>query len=219
MTHPIDREAIRASYDRVADEYARRIAGELAHKPFDRALLDRFAARVGTDGPVVEVGCGPGHVAAYLHARGLDARGIDLSPAMVDRARALFPALPFEIGDVTALAAPDASWAAAVAFYSLIHLPRGEMPAALRELRRVLRPGAPLFVAFHIGAEIRHLDELWGEPVSLDFVFFTPDEMQSYLEQAGFHVESLDERDPYPEVEAPTRRCYILARAFPRPTR
>lgn len=39
--------------------------------------------------------------------------------------------------------APDASWAAAVAFCSLIHLPRDEVAAALRELHRVLRPGGP----------------------------------------------------------------------------
>jgi hypothetical protein len=56
----------RTSYDAVADEYATRIAGELAHKPFDCALLDRFAARVGTLGTVADVGCGSGHVARYF---------------------------------------------------------------------------------------------------------------------------------------------------------
>ena len=39
-------ESIRRSYDQVADEYARRISGELQHKPFDRELLNRFAAAV-----------------------------------------------------------------------------------------------------------------------------------------------------------------------------
>jgi SAM-dependent methyltransferase len=210
---PADRAAVRASYDRVADEYVRCIAGELAHKPFDRALLDRFAARVGADGPLVDVGCGPGHVAGYLHAHGADVRGMDLSPAMVQRARTLFPEVPFEVGDVAAIAAADASWAGAVAFYSLIHLPRGELAAALRELRRVLRPDAPLLLAFHVGDEVRHFDELWGEPVSLDFIFFTSQEMEGFLRAAGFAVESREERDPYPEVEAPTRRCYVVARA------
>jgi SAM-dependent methyltransferase len=213
MSGGAERAAVRASYDALADEYARHIAGELEHKPFDRAFLDRFAARMGGAGPVVDAGCGPGHVAAYLHARGLDVRGIDLSPEMVEQARARVPGVPFDAGDVTALDAPDASWAAAVAFYSLIHLGPDEMAGALGELRRVLRPGGLLLVAFHVGEEVRHFDELWGVAIDLDFRFFTPREMEEWLRAAGFDVESAEERDPYPDIEAQTRRCYIVARA------
>ena len=213
MSGGAERAQGRASYDALADEYARHIADELARKPFDRAFLDRFAARMGDAGPVVDVGCGPGHVTDYLHARGLDARGIDLSPEMVQQARSRFPGVAFDVGDVTALDAPDASWAAAVAFYSLIHLPRDEVSSALRELRRVLRPGGLLLVAFHVGEETRHFDELWGVAIDLDFRFFTAREMEGWLPEAGFEVESLDEREPYPDVEAQTRRCYIVARA------
>jgi trans-aconitate methyltransferase len=59
------------SYDRVAKEYATRIFRELNHKPLDRELLDRFALRVHGIGPVCDLGCGPGHVARYLHERGV----------------------------------------------------------------------------------------------------------------------------------------------------
>jgi hypothetical protein len=52
-----------ATYDTVAEEYARRIGRELEDKPFDRALLDRFAARMAGQGDVWDLGCGPGHVA------------------------------------------------------------------------------------------------------------------------------------------------------------
>ncbi len=82
---------------------------------------------------------------------------------------------------------------------------------ALRELARVLRPGGSLFVAFHVGDETRRLDEWWGHPVRLDFVFFGADEMAGYLRAAGFAVEDATEREPYPEVEAPTRRAYLFA--------
>ncbi|HEX2202190.1 MAG TPA: class I SAM-dependent methyltransferase [Longimicrobium sp.] len=207
------RDALAASYDALAAEYGRRLAGELAHKPFDRALLDRFADRVRGLGPVVDVGCGPGQVAAYLHERGVDARGLDLSPAMVREARGRYPDVSFSVGDMTSLDEADGAWAAAVAFYSLIHLPRDEVGGALRELRRVLRAGGLLLVAFHVGDEVRHFDELWGVPVDLDFVLFTPGEMRGWLDEAGLTVEWLEERDPYPGVEAQTRRCYLLARA------
>ena len=208
---PPSRGDVRASYDRVPGEYARRIAGELAHKPLDRELLDRFADRVRGAGPVADLGCGPGHVARYLADRGVDVFGLDLSPAMVERARQLHPGVQFRVGDVTALDAPDGAWAGALAYYSLIHLPRGAMAAALREVARALRPGAPLLVAFHAGDETRRMDEWWGHPVRLDFVFFAVDEMAGYLGEAGFAVEAAAERGPYPDVEAPTRRAYLLA--------
>jgi SAM-dependent methyltransferase len=208
---PPSRGDVRASYDRVADEYARRIAGELEHKPLDRALLDRFAERVRGAGPVADLGCGPGHVARYLAERGADVFGLDLSPAMVAQARALHPGVAFRVGDLAALDDADGAWAGAVAYYSLIHLPRGAVAAALRETARALRPGAPLLVAFHVGDETRHLDEWWGHPVRLDFVFFGVDEMAGYLREAGFVVEQATEREPYPDVEAQTRRAYLLA--------
>jgi SAM-dependent methyltransferase len=210
---PPERGAVRASYDRLAAAYAARYADELAHKPFDRALLDELAGRLRGAGPVMDVGCGPGHVAAYLRARGVDARGLDLSPGMVAQARALHPGVPYEVGDVMALDAADGAWGGAVALYSLIHLPRGQVAAALRELRRVLSPGAPLLVAFHLGEGVHHFDALWDVSVDLDFVFFTADEMLAALAGAGFELERREERDPYPDVEARTRRCYVLSRA------
>ncbi len=211
MTPPEQNSAIRTSYDRVAAEYARRIAGELAHKPLDRALLGRFAERVRGAGPVADLGCGPGHVTHYLAERGVEVFGLDLSPAMVAQARALHPDLPFVVGDLTALDAPDGAWAGAVAYYSLIHLPRPAVAPALCEVARALRPGGALFVAFHAGEEIRHLDEWWGLPVQLNFVFFSVEEIAAALRDAGFAVEETAVREPYAEVEAQTRRAYLLA--------
>jgi trans-aconitate methyltransferase len=84
---------VQTSYDRVADEYARRIFEELEHKPLDRQLLDRFAASVQAIGPACDMGCGPGHVARYLQGRGLQVVGVDLSPAMVSNAQRLNPGI------------------------------------------------------------------------------------------------------------------------------
>ena len=66
--------------------YAAELGDELDGKPFDAWLLDRVAGLAGAD-PVVEVGCGPGQVAARLAAAGADVTGVDLSPAMVAEAR------------------------------------------------------------------------------------------------------------------------------------
>jgi len=209
---PRTRTAYQTSYDRVADEYVRRIFDELQHKPLDRQLLDRFAAGVRAVGPVCDLGCGPGHVARYLHEQGVQVCGVDLSPAMVARARRLTPGVEFRQGDLMALDAPDGAWAGIVAFYSIIHIPRDDMAQALAELRRVLRPGGRLLLAFHVGDDAVHLDEWWGQPVCVDFFFFRSDEMARYLQAAGFEIEEIIEREPYPEVEHQSRRSYILAR-------
>jgi SAM-dependent methyltransferase len=131
---------------------------------------------------------------------------------MVERARRLTPGVEFRQGDMMALDAPDGAWSGIAAFYSVIHIPRDAMVRALGELRRVLRPGGLLLLAFHIGDAAIHLDEWWGERVRVDFFFFRPDEMAGYLGEAGFEIEEIFEREPYPDVEHPSRRAYIFVR-------
>jgi hypothetical protein len=84
--------------------------------------------------------------------------------------------------------------------------------SALAKLRAALKPNGLLFVAFHIGEGELHRDEWWGHAVSVDFAFFGVDEMRGYLLEAGFDLEWVVEREPYAEVEHPSRRAYILAR-------
>jgi SAM-dependent methyltransferase len=202
---------VEMSYDVVADEYAQRIFEELKHKPVDRNLLDRFAARVRTNGPACDLGCGPGHVARYLHERGVQIIGVDLSPVMVGCAKRLNPGIEFRQGDTRRLDVEDGSWGGIVAFYSIIHIPRSEVVAALSEMKRVLRPGGELLLSFHIGDDILHLDEWWGHAVSVDFIFFRTDEMRELLGSAGFQVGDIVEREPYPGVEHQSQRAYIFA--------
>src|SRR6266568_2328747 len=155
-----------SSYDRIAEEYTSRISGELDHKPLDRMLLDEFAARLKEAGRVCELGCGPGHVARYLHDRGVDILGIDLSPGMLEQARKLNPNIEFRQGNMLALDVEDGAWAAIVAFYSIVHIPRADVPQAFREMHRVLQPGGFIFLAFHLGDEILHEENCWGHKVS-----------------------------------------------------
>ncbi len=73
-------------------------------------------------------------------------------------------------------------------------------------------PGGLLLLTFHIGQEIRHLDEWWGKQVSVDFIFFETAEMEHELREAGFTIEQSIEREPYEGIEVATRRAYIFAR-------
>jgi len=203
---------IQVGYDRVADEYVRRIYDELRHKPLDRQLLDRFAESLQGDGVVCDIGTGPGHVARYLHDRGGKVCGIDLSAAMVERARSLNPGIEFRQGNMFALDIADETFAGITGFYALVNIPRPEIVRALGELRRVLKPGGILLLAFHIGNHTLHQEEWWGAEVSLYFYFFRANEMTGYLKAAGFEIDEVIEREPYPEIEQQNRRAYIFAR-------
>jgi SAM-dependent methyltransferase len=209
-------EDLQRSYDRVAEDYAEHFRDEMAEKPFDRKMLDWLAEKVGDLGVICDMGCGPGQVARYLRDRGVEACGVDLSPGMLERARSLNPGIPFYQGDMLALAGiADDAYGGVAAFYSIIHVPRAAVAEALREFRRVLRPAGVLLLAFHIGQETVHRDEWWGKEVSLDFIFFETEEMKGHLKSAGFELQEVIERDPYPEVEYPSRRAYVFARKPP----
>ena len=208
----------RASYDAVAPAYAEALSDELARKPLDRALLTAFAEQVREAGRgerrVWDVGCGPGHVTAFLAGLGLRAAGVDLSGEMTGQAAKRHPDLAFSTGSMTALPAADASWDGLVSFYSLIHMiDDADLRAALAEFRRVLTGGGLLLLAVHAGEETRHLAEWFGAEVDVSFRFFDPAWLSAELERAGFAVESLTRRQPYPGAEVATPRAYILARA------
>ena len=210
--------ATRASYEAVAGAYAEAMSDELRRKPLDRALLTAFAEQVREvargNARVWDVGCGPGHVTAFLAGLGLHAAGVDLSDGMVAEARKRHPDLEFSTGSMTALPAPDASWDGLVSFYSLIHMiGDADLRAALAEYRRVLADGGLLLLAVHAGQEVRHSTDWFGAEVDVSFRFFDPAWLSTELEHAGFAVESLTRRQPYPGAEVATPRAYFLARA------
>jgi ubiquinone/menaquinone biosynthesis C-methylase UbiE len=132
---------------------------------------------------------------------------------MIKQARRLNPDIAFRRGNMLALTGvAEESFGGIAAFYSIIHIPRPSLSDALREMKRVLCPGGRLLLTFHIGQKDVHLAEWWNKPVSLDFHFFETEEMKDHLTQAGFELEEVIERDPYPEVEVQTRRAYVFAR-------
>ncbi len=205
-------DEVRDSYDSVATDYVEHVAGELEHKPFDRAYLDRLATKLEGKGPVVELGCGPGHVGQYLHDRGVEISGLDLSPVMIEEARKLNPGMEFVVGDMLDLPYADGSLAAVVAFYSIFHFDSAQLDQSIREVRRVLRPDGLAVVAFHVGDETLHRTEWWGHAISFDFHLLDPADVTRRAIVADLIVEELLERDPNPEVEYPSRRAYMRLR-------
>lgn len=183
----------RTSYDADAPGYADQVRGLLDKSPHLRASLSLFAELVSEagGGPVADLGCGPGYVTRHLHDLGVDAFGIDLSPEMVAIARRDYPDLRFEVGTMTDLHLADHSVAGVVAFWSVIHVPSHAMPGVLGQFRRVLRPGGPLLIGFHVGEETHHTSEGYtGRSIKVDDHRRRPDVVAGWLRQAGFAIEA-----------------------------
>jgi SAM-dependent methyltransferase len=213
---------IAAAYDVAAATYADRFADELAGKPLDRQLLGEFALVVAGQGPVWDVGCGAaGHITRFLADQEVQVIGSDISPGVVAEARRRQPGLDFRVADLRRLPVPDGSLAGILAFYSLIHLPRTQIPVALAEFRRALAPTGVLLIAMHAGITWNQEREsgpgdageivetaAFGHPVELRVTLVATTELSRMAGDARLPSIGWHERPPYPG-EYPTQRVYL----------
>ena len=202
---PVTDHDIRTSYDTVAQAYA---ATNDRLSPLDRALLG-VVAELAT-GPVADVGCGPGRSTAYLSGLGCEVFGVDLSSGMVEVARGLWPGVRFEVARMQDLPCPDAALGGIVAFWSIIHTERHELPRTFAEFARAVRADGPLLLAFQVGDEQVHIEHGYGHDVSIDAWRWQPERIVELLATAGFVHESTSIREPAHGEK--TRQAYVLAR-------
>ena len=199
-----------AAYNAAASAYSDALLDELVDKPFDIWLLERIAA--GAEGPIMDLGCGPGQIAAFLADTGADVHGLDASPEMVAQAQANFGDLDFFVARFDQLMRPRdaAAWGAIVAWYAFVHLAPSELAPTLRVVGQTLRPGGVLALAVHVGGRIVHAEELFGVPVDVDFVQHDREQVLAAVGSAGLEVAEWYVRSPVP-TEAQTERLYVLA--------
>lgn len=196
---PADLEDVRASYDRVADNYVAMGVGDLVATPWLRAALAAFAGDVTPLGPVLDVGCGPGTVTAHLAGFGVDVSGVDLSPRMVAHARRLHPGLQFSVASATDLRLVEASLGGVLGWWSLFNLPRDVLPGVLTALGRALVPGGQLLLGTHVGdGEITRTEAYGGVPVTWTTHLWQPERLLALLAGAGL--------EPVAELRLPADR-------------
>jgi uncharacterized protein YceH (UPF0502 family) len=202
-----------ATYGEIAADYADSLVDELEALPFERWLLGEVASHA--DGPVVEVGCGPGHVTAFLAAQGADASGLDVSPAMVDQARHRFPDGSYDVGDLRQLMRPvnATGWSAVLAWYSLIHTAPSELAEVVAGLARPLAADGRLVLAMQTGGGIRRVTEWFGHEVGLTFFRHDREAVLAAVRAAGLTDVRWFHRGPIASRGETTERLYVLASA------
>lgn len=207
-----------AAYDATAAMYAELVGTEISpatEAPIDRGLLATFVDLVAGSptNRVADVGCGPGRVAAFLAAHGVEVVGVDMSHGMLALARNAHPGIHLQQALLTALPILDRHLAGAVCWYSIIHTPPELLADVGAELSRVLAPDGHLLVAFQAGnGEPVHRAEICGTEVSLTSYRHSPDAVALCLTEAGLHVHARATREPEFAHES-TPQAFILARA------
>ena len=206
---------VAAEYDRLAEAYAIALGDDLDEKPFDRWFLDQLADNAPGQG--LDVGCGPGQVAGYLAGLDMEVTGLDLSATMVALARELHPEIQVVQGSFVLPPMPrgsdprDPGWGLVTAWYAFVHLAESEIAPTVAALAKVLCRGGYLAFATHVGHEVQHPGELWGEPTELDFVLHDQAVLIRAAEAAGLVDIEWYVRSPLPQ-EAQTQRLYLLGR-------
>ena len=199
---------VQEAYSSLAQRYIDLLGSVEVVHPDDLRLIERHLAHLS--GPVLDLGCGPGHLTGHLHGAGCEVTGIDLVPEFVAHARRAHPGVPFEVGSLTDVDRADASVAGVLAWYSLIHVEPGRLDGALLGVRRLLAPGGTLVVGFFEGPVREPFEHrvttAYGWPV---------DEMAGRLTSAGF-VEVERSRRPQ---EGERRPHAVLVVRAGRPSR
>ena len=172
------------------------------------AYPGRFAAEAlaGTEGPVLEAGCGLGRVLRHYHGQGREIIGLDFIADALAKIRTQEPELPLLAGDVTGLPFADKSFAAVLAFGVYHNLPQG-VAEALSECRRVLTKGGVLCVSVRAdNLHNRCIDWLAarqartapGEAKVFHKANFRADEFAGLLRGAGFRLRIMHFVENYP---------------------
>jgi ubiquinone/menaquinone biosynthesis C-methylase UbiE len=178
----------RATYDAIAEDFRDRTSG----RSWQAALFDRFAARVGSGGLVLDVGAGPGADSAELRCRGLRVIALDLSLGMLRSGERAYPGARVQ-ADMAALplrSVADGLWVNA----SLLHVERASVPSVLAELRRVLHASGTLHLSVKQGSHDGWETARYGSQHPRWFTYWTPETLDAALVGAGFRILEAESR-------------------------
>jgi SAM-dependent methyltransferase len=181
--------------------------------------LREFATLVGA-GRILDIGCGPGIHARQFARLGFQVTAIDYSLSMLNVAKNYGDneAITYvdldmrEIGGAFAPASFDAAWASA----SLVHVPEIDVPKVLAGIRSVLIPGGLFHVSLKGGAQgakVVH-DNKYGLPMEREFIFWREDAFSGLLRGAGFDIVHVTLQLGGETGGEPTRWIVFTARAI-----
>jgi SAM-dependent methyltransferase len=190
MTEGIDhgdpRVIVAAGYDAIAERY---YAWSDARPSATRLRwLAKALERIPPGSDVLDLGCGAGVPMTRALATERHVTGVDISARQIELARAAVPEATFVQADMTALDLAPESLDAVVAFYSLTHIPRADLPALLAAVHGWLRPGGVLIASMGAQDSPDSVEGDWlGAPMF--FSHHGAKKNRALVRRAGFELE------------------------------
>jgi len=158
-------------YNARSEDYAQ-LNGHEANSP----ELQAFIARLPVKAHVLDLGCGPGHMAKTMIKAGHVVDAVDASPEMVTLAhKSMVPARVARFEDIDENEVYDAVWAS----FSLLHVPRDAFPDLLESLFKALKPGGLFYIGMKLG------DGEYRDGIGRFYTYYTEDELLQHLEHTG----------------------------------
>lgn len=183
------REIVARGYDEVAERFLE--WSPLRPSGARLTYLARACELIPAGTRVLELGCGAGIPMTAALADGRDVTGVDISATQIELARRNVPTATFLHADMTALDFEPRSFDAVVAFYSLTHVPRDDVPPLLARIREWLRPEGILIAAMGVEDDPGTIEEDWlGVPMY--FSHFSARKNRRLVGEAGFVVDSAE---------------------------
>lgn len=167
---------------------------------FEQAWLDRFLEKLPDSPQVLDLGCGAGNpIDRYLISKGCEVTGLDNAPAMLDLARAKFPASNWQLGDMRQLDLQQ-QFDGVLSWNGFFHLSRREQTDAIPRIADHVRSGGALMLTIgHADGEVTGTVEgttVYNASLSIDVY-------KSLLQEAGFQmIEHM--------LEDPTCNCHSV---------
>jgi ubiquinone/menaquinone biosynthesis C-methylase UbiE len=197
------------AYDQIAERYLDWRANQPREGELER-WLGILCEHVRARARVLDIGCGAGIPLTMALSKAFDVTGVDISKRQIELARRNVPDACFIQGDVTTLDFSAASFDAAVASYSLIHVPRAEHVQMFRSIARWLHTDGVLLANFGIGNKQVDYDKNWlGAPQF--WSSFDAEGERAALRAAGLELV-LDGIETLIEDGLPHRFLLVLAR-------
>jgi len=194
-----DREGQAEAFDAIGDRYDE----AFPYKKGQLAAAEWLIGALPAGSRVLDLGCGTGlPTARQLVEAGLEVVGVDLSRGMVELARQYVPRATFHRLDIADLGADGphdlGRFDAVAAFFSLLMLPRGEIPGVLRMIHDLLVPGG-LFALSMVEADVDYFTiPFLGNTIRVSG--YLRDDLRQAIEEADFEVVEESSYTYAPEI-------------------
>jgi ubiquinone/menaquinone biosynthesis C-methylase UbiE len=182
------------------DKYAKEhIAGKSSEEFRKQGFWSLLQKSLEKEGKYLDAGCGVGGWIIFLRDEGYDVEGIDIAARTVRALAEYDPTLKVKVASVTRIPYPDTTFDGVLAIGTLEYV-ENKVPEALKEVRRVLKPGGVFFMEVPMANTLRRviyiplkhvektLRQAQGKQPTFSNYLFTRSDLWRQLHEAGFEV-------------------------------